>query len=101
MFTHASRVIRTEGWLSLLQNCPEIANSVVAQLSKFHEENRNRTNSHAPRIDWGGMNEVLNPWAPPPANPEEEVLPVYPHIAVHHLDEDEADNQFHVLLPAD
>ena len=38
MYFHAGRVIRTEGWQSLLANCPDIANSVVRRLSEFHDE---------------------------------------------------------------
>ena len=38
MYFHAGRVIRTDGWQSLLASCPEIANSVVRRLSEFHDE---------------------------------------------------------------
>ena len=38
MYFHAGRVIRTDGWQSLLASCPDIANSVVRRLSEFHDE---------------------------------------------------------------
>ncbi len=38
MLQNSGRVIKTDGWGELLRTCPEIANRIIASLSKYREE---------------------------------------------------------------
>lgn len=38
MLINANRVIKTEGWRTVLQVCPEIANHIICSLSKHRED---------------------------------------------------------------
>ena len=44
MLQHAGRVIKTDGWSHLLQTCPDMANRIIASLSKFRDDHLEEAN---------------------------------------------------------
>ena len=76
MYFHAGRVIRTDGWQSLLASCPDIANSVVRRLSEFHDESVS-ARMREERSSFGGGGDPFFPAAFFPAG---DNLPVYHNV---------------------
>ncbi|XP_059091097.1 protein roadkill-like [Tigriopus californicus] len=105
MLINATRVVKTEGWRSVLQLCPEIANQIICSLSKHREDTsiseiitedvfrRHISREREYLIDYPGVYV-----AAPPNNPEEEILPQF-HVQPGNLEIEAADHVVDVDMP--
>lgn len=105
MLINANRVIKTEGWRTVLQVCPEIANHIICSLSKHREDTsiseiitedvfrRHISREREYLIDYPGVYV-----AAPPNNPEEEILPQF-HVQQGNLEIEAADHVVDVDIP--
>eukprot|EP00095_Tigriopus_kingsejongensis_P001617 maker-scaffold289_size220122-snap-gene-1.26 protein:Tk01617 transcript:maker-scaffold289_size220122-snap-gene-1.26-mRNA-1 annotation:"speckle-type poz isoform x2" len=100
MLMNANRVLKTDGWRAVLQTCPEIANKMIASLSKYREDTcitedilrRQMTRDREYIIDYPAI------FVAPPNNPEEEVLPQF-LVQQGNLEMEAADHVVDVDIP--